>query len=63
VRHEIFENYVGGDFETVYLADGSTLDIVRMGDVCVRVQPLSMEVVESWACSITEEEHDLSRTT
>jgi hypothetical protein len=33
---EIFENYVAGDFGKVYLADGSPLDIVGMGDVRIR---------------------------
>jgi hypothetical protein len=35
--HEILENYVAGDFGKVYLADGSALDIVGMGDVRIRV--------------------------
>jgi hypothetical protein len=34
---EILENYVAGDFGKVYLADGSALDIVGMGDVRIRV--------------------------
>jgi hypothetical protein len=34
---EILENYVAGDFEKVYLADGSTLDIVGISDVGIRV--------------------------
>jgi hypothetical protein len=28
--HEVLENYVAGDFEKVYLADSSVLDIVGM---------------------------------
>jgi len=34
---EILENYVAGDFGKVYLADGSALDTVGMGDVRIRV--------------------------
>ena len=30
---EIIQNYVAGDFGKVYLADGSALDVVGMGDV------------------------------
>ena len=30
---EIIQNYVVGDFGKVYLADGSALDVVDMGDV------------------------------
>jgi len=37
VIREILENYVTGDFRKVYLADGSALDIVDMGDVRIRV--------------------------
>jgi hypothetical protein len=29
---DILENYAAGDFESVYLADGSTLDIVGMSE-------------------------------
>ncbi|RVW52843.1 Retrovirus-related Pol polyprotein from transposon TNT 1-94 [Vitis vinifera] len=32
-HREIIQNYVVGDFGKVYLADGSTLDVVGMGDV------------------------------
>jgi hypothetical protein len=35
--HDILENYVVGDFESVYLVDGSKLDIVGMSDVRIRV--------------------------
>jgi hypothetical protein len=31
--HEILENYVSGDFGKVYLADGTTLDVVGIGNV------------------------------
>jgi hypothetical protein len=34
---EILENYVAGNFRKVYLADGSTLDIVGIGDARIRV--------------------------
>jgi hypothetical protein len=34
---EVLENYVVGHFGKVYLADGSALDIVGMGDVCIKV--------------------------
>ena len=32
-HREIIQNYVAGDFGKVYLADGSVLDVVGMGDV------------------------------
>jgi hypothetical protein len=35
--HEILENYVAKDFGKVYLGDGSTLNILGIGDVCIRV--------------------------
>jgi hypothetical protein len=34
---EILENYVAGNFGKVYLADGTALDVVGTGDVCIRV--------------------------
>jgi hypothetical protein len=34
---EVLENYVAGDFGKVYLANGSVLDIVGIGDVRIRV--------------------------
>jgi len=34
---EILENYIAGNFGKVYLADGSALDIVGIGDVRIRV--------------------------
>lgn len=37
VIRQVLENYVAGDFRKVYLADGSTLDIVGMCDVRIRV--------------------------
>jgi hypothetical protein len=35
--YEILEDYVAGEFGKVYLADGSMLDIVGMGNVLIRV--------------------------
>ena len=35
LHQEIIQNYVAGDFGKVYLADGSTLDIVGMGNVWI----------------------------
>ena len=35
--HEVFKNYMARDFGKVYLADGTTLDVVGLGDVCIRV--------------------------
>ena len=35
--HEVLENYVAGDFEKLYLADGMALDVVGLGDVRIRV--------------------------
>ena len=32
-HREIIQNYVAGDFSKVYLADGSALDVIGMGDV------------------------------
>ena len=32
-HREIIQNYAASDFGKVYLADGSTLDVMRMGDV------------------------------
>jgi hypothetical protein len=34
---EVLKNYVTGDFRKVYLADGTTLDVVGLGDVRIRV--------------------------
>jgi hypothetical protein len=34
---EVLENYVAGDFGKVYLADGTPLDIVGIGDVHIKV--------------------------
>jgi hypothetical protein len=34
---EILENYVSGDFGKVYLADGTTLDVVGIGHVRIRI--------------------------
>jgi hypothetical protein len=35
--HDILESYVAEDFKSVYLAKRSTLDIVGMADVRIRV--------------------------
>jgi hypothetical protein len=35
--HEVLENYVAGDLGKVYLANGTVLDVVGLGDVCIRV--------------------------
>ena len=32
-HREIIQNYVAGDFGKVYLANGSALDVVGVGDV------------------------------
>jgi hypothetical protein len=34
---EVLETYIAGDFEKMYLADGTPLDIVDIGDVRIRV--------------------------
>jgi hypothetical protein len=34
---EVLKNYVAGDFGKVYLADGTALDVVGLGDVRIRV--------------------------
>jgi hypothetical protein len=34
---EVLENYVNGDFGKVYLADGTTLDVVGIGNVQIRI--------------------------
>jgi hypothetical protein len=39
---EVLENYVAGDFGKVYLADGTPLDIVGIGDVRIRVHSNSI---------------------
>jgi hypothetical protein len=37
IIRDILKNYATGDFESMYLADGSMLDIVGMNDVRIRV--------------------------
>jgi len=37
IIRDILKNYATGDFESMYLADGSMLDIVGMGNVLIRV--------------------------
>jgi hypothetical protein len=34
---EVLKNYVAGDFEKVYLANKTALDVVGLGDVHIRV--------------------------
>ena len=34
-HQEIMQNYVAGDFNKVYLADGTALDVMGMGDICI----------------------------
>jgi hypothetical protein len=43
---EILKNYVGGDVGKVYLADGSVLDIVGMGDIHIRVHSDSVSKLQ-----------------
>jgi hypothetical protein len=69
---EVLENYVAADFGKVYMADGSALDIVGMGDVCIGVHSNSvwklqkvMQVLELKENLISmrqldEEEHAIS---
>ena len=44
---EIIQNYVVGDFGKVYLADGSALDIVDMGDVWILLPNGSIWLLEN----------------
>nr|CAN76388.1 hypothetical protein VITISV_037906 [Vitis vinifera] len=43
---EIIQNYVAGDFGKVYLADGSTLDVVGIGDVRISLPNGSVWLLE-----------------
>jgi hypothetical protein len=45
---EILENYIVGNFGKVYLADGTALDIVGIGDVRIRVHSDSVWKLQSW---------------
>ena len=53
---EIIQNYVTGDFGKVYLADGSALDVVGLGDV--RILLLNGSV---WLSEKVQHIHDLRR--
>jgi hypothetical protein len=35
-HHEMMQNYVAGDHDVVYLADGQPMDIVGIGDVQIK---------------------------
>ena len=43
---EIIQNYVTGDFGNVYLADGSALDVVGIGDVRILLSNGSVWLLE-----------------
>ena len=45
-HREIIQNYVAGDFGKVYLADGSALDVVGMGDVRILLPNGSVWLLE-----------------
>lgn len=45
-HREIIQNYVVGDFGKVYLADGSALDVVGMGDVRILLPNGSVWLLE-----------------
>ena len=45
-HREIIQNYVAGDFGKVYLADGSTLDVVGMGDIWILLPNGSVWLLE-----------------
>ncbi|RVW64114.1 Retrovirus-related Pol polyprotein from transposon TNT 1-94 [Vitis vinifera] len=45
-HREIIQNYVAGDFGKVYLADGSTLDVVGLGDVRITLPNGSIWLLE-----------------
>nr|CAN78986.1 hypothetical protein VITISV_015274 [Vitis vinifera] len=45
-HREIIQNYVVGDFGKVYLADGSTLDVVGLGDVRISLPNGSVWLLE-----------------
>ena len=45
-HREIIENYVAGDFGKVYLVDGTTLDVVVMGDVQILLPNGSVWLLE-----------------
>ena len=45
-HREIIQNYVAGDFGKVYLADGSALDVVGLGDVRISLPNGSVWLLE-----------------
>ena len=45
-HREIIQNYAAGDFGKVYLADGSALDVVGMGDVRILLPNGSVWLLE-----------------
>ena len=45
-HREIIQNYATGDFGKVYLADGSALDVVGMGDVRILLHNGSVWLLE-----------------
>ena len=45
-HREIIQNYVAGDFGKVYLADGSALDVVDMGNVRILLPNGSVWLLE-----------------
>ena len=45
-HREIIQNYIAGDFCKVYLADGSALDVVDMGDVRILLPNGSIWLLE-----------------
>ena len=45
-HREIIQNYVAGDFGKVYLDDGSTLDVVGLGDVRISLPNGSIWLLE-----------------
>ena len=46
-HREIIQNYAAGDFGKVYLADGSALDVVGMGDVRILLPNRSVWLLEN----------------
>ncbi|RVW83923.1 Retrovirus-related Pol polyprotein from transposon TNT 1-94 [Vitis vinifera] len=48
-HREIIQNYAAGDFGKVYLANGSVLDVVGLGDVWI--------LLPQWVYLVTGEEH------
>ena len=45
-HQEIIQNYVAGDFGKVYLADGTTLDVMDMGDIWILLPNVSVWLLE-----------------